>query len=237
VALALQNTLISRSRRSVIADTIRQQILNGELRPGQLVRLRDVADSFGVSVSPVRDAFLSLADEGLVRIQTRKGIEILTLSPVDIRDLFRVYAYVSGLFAERAAELVSDEQLTELQSLVEEMDATDDQQEVETLNWRFHRLINHMSPTIYLPSIARMLARNIPRKYFSVIPGRQVTAQADHRRLVLALQTRDAAASREIAEQHIRTAGEMVVRHLEQIGYWDSVQPASADGLRPTHRD
>lgn len=211
---------LGRSRRAVIADQIRQDILTGVLKPLQAITLSDLAERFGVSVTPVREAVLSLADEGLVDMQTRKGIRVAELKVTDIEDIFGVYAMVAGTMAERATTRISADDVEQLKLLLDMEAASTEADELEHLNWQFHAVLNRRADYLLLRSIARMLTRNIPSTYFFQIPKWREASYADHRALLRAVRSRDATGARLIAEEHVRKGGEMLTNYLATIGYW-----------------
>jgi DNA-binding GntR family transcriptional regulator len=223
------HSAISRSRRSVIADQIRQDIITGVLRPGAWVTLGDLSERFGVSITPIREAVLSLADEGIVTVQTRKGILIIGLSAQDFEDISDLYAIVSGKLVERAVQSATDEDIERLQQFVDAMETETDPDQFESMNWAFHRSINRLSDSRYLRYFAKTLVRNMSQKYFTLVPGRRDETQRAHAALVDALRKRDAVRAKALAEEHMRLAARSYVQHLSESGYWDST-----DGSRTT---
>jgi DNA-binding GntR family transcriptional regulator len=214
------DSMIGRSRRSVIADQIRQDILMGVIKPGEAITLSDLAQRFGVSVTPVREAVLALFDEGLVEMQTRKGIRVAELRLTDIADMFKVYTTVAGLMAERATAAVTEEEIEQLEDLHEREAVETDPGKLEQMNWQFHAIINRHAKFILLRRFARMLTRNIPRAYFFQLPEWRETSHADHGALLRAVRARDPVVTRLVAEQHVRHDAEMLTKYLANTGFW-----------------
>ncbi|HEY8766509.1 MAG TPA: GntR family transcriptional regulator [Dehalococcoidia bacterium] len=222
---------LGRSRRAVIADALRQEILTGVLKPGQAITLNDLSERFDVSVTPVREAVLALSDEGLVAMQTRKGIRIAELKVTDIEDVFTVYSSVAGIMAERAATRVSQADLDKLHAILQEEAEETDPDRLEEINWNFHAILNRRADYILLRSFARVLSRSIPKTYFFTIPEWREVSYGDHKAILRAVRTGDASGSRLLAEEHVRKGGEMLTRYLSRMGYWhlsDSLVAAAA---------
>ncbi|MCV6602558.1 MAG: GntR family transcriptional regulator, partial [Cohaesibacter sp.] len=82
--------LVRRTTTHIVADEIRQRILNGELREGEQIRQEAIATELGVSRIPVREALRQLEAEGLITLVSHKGAEVTRLEPTEIAELFEV---------------------------------------------------------------------------------------------------------------------------------------------------
>lgn len=128
-----------------VADLLRRDILDGDVAPGSRLRADAVAERFGVSRTPAREAFLLLAQEGLLEILPRRGAVV---RPFDERDLFELYevrALLEPLAARRATARITDadiDRLEELCVIQEGMGSTPDEviRHLE-LNHEFHDII------------------------------------------------------------------------------------------------
>src|SRR5947209_2096273 len=108
------------SRR--IFETLRDRILQGELGSGQRLAVRELAESLGVSVTPVRDAINKLAADGLVVVSPRRGTVVASFSPRDVRELYDLRLMLEPGAAEVAALQLSDDELRALRELAERME-------------------------------------------------------------------------------------------------------------------
>ena len=108
-------------RRPQLADEVathlRALIMSGRLRPGERVRLEEVAEQLGVSITPVREALLTLRGEDMVELEPRKGYVVAPLSKQDIVDVFTVQGDIAGELAARAAVRLTAEHLAELSTV------------------------------------------------------------------------------------------------------------------------
>src|SRR5690606_11343009 len=77
-----------RTSRERATEILRNRILSGDLSPGDRIDLDAVADEFGTSRTPVREACLALAQEGLVRVAQRSGVSVIGVSPETIIENF-----------------------------------------------------------------------------------------------------------------------------------------------------
>src|SRR5690348_10253043 len=93
---------------------LRDRIMSGQLRPGDRIRLEDVAEQLGVSITPVREALLTLRGFDMVELQPRRGYVVAPLSRQDIVDVFEVQAHIAGELAARVAARAGEADLAEL---------------------------------------------------------------------------------------------------------------------------
>jgi DNA-binding GntR family transcriptional regulator len=91
---------------------------------------------------------------------------------------------------------------------------------VEELNFRFHRTINQLPDAARLRWFLRAATRYVPRHFYESIPGWLDTTVSDHPQIIEALEQRDGALARRLVEQHVLSAGELIVSHLDQRGMW-----------------
>src|SRR5690349_13342936 len=101
--------MVPTTRAGAVAERLREMILSGELPGGTRVRQMDIAERFGVSSTPVREAFTALAREGLVRQDTHKGVVVQQPSIEDVRENYEIRMALESLAVERAATRISEE--------------------------------------------------------------------------------------------------------------------------------
>jgi DNA-binding transcriptional regulator YhcF (GntR family) len=97
-----------------LAQRIQLQIMSGELPLGTHLRQETLAEAFGVSRTPIREALRQLQAKGMLEIFPRRGAAVRGPSPRDIREAYMVRAELEGLAAQLAAELITDGELGQL---------------------------------------------------------------------------------------------------------------------------
>jgi DNA-binding GntR family transcriptional regulator len=113
-----------RSLREEITRTLRAAVISGELRPGVVYSAPNLAGQFGVSATPVREAMLDLANEGLVEIVRNKGFRVTELSEKDLDELSELRALIEVPTVRRIASAgVPESALDELRGLAAEIEA------------------------------------------------------------------------------------------------------------------
>ena len=125
-----------------VTAILRKALLSGEYRPGEELSLTDMAAKLGVSRTPVREAFQSLAAEGLLELRMNRGAIVTGIDEKFIRDHFEVRILLEGEAAARAAGSHMDTgELTALQQWAREHQSTMSEQEYQSYNQQFHTAI------------------------------------------------------------------------------------------------
>jgi DNA-binding GntR family transcriptional regulator len=191
--------------RDRVVAVLRDRILSGELPRGTRLDLDQLAAEFGTSRTPVREAILGLAQEGLTHVAPRSRATVVGLTAQDVRDNFMLMSVLSGLAAELAAVRATDDELAAILGLGRALD-TAEGAELDRTNYAFHRAINRASHSRPLLTQLTMCNKLIPQHF---LPEQAPTSRAEHRAQVDALAARDAGRIRELMESHFREAGEL----------------------------
>ncbi|MGH3386210.1 MAG: GntR family transcriptional regulator [Nocardioidaceae bacterium] len=206
--------------RDRAARELRDRILVGDLASGSRIDLDQLAAEFGTSRTPVREACLELAHEGLVRVAPRSGVTVIGVTPEDTVENFAVMAVLSGVAAAWAAERITPDELKVVRGLrTSVIAAVESEGDIATANWEFHRAINRASRSPRLLRLLSQTGRMIPMSFFRVFPEQIPCSLEDHDALVDALTARDPASARKVTERHFAESGRLVSAHLE-AGDW-----------------
>ena len=211
---------------------IQQQILSGRLSSGSVITEAEIAESLGMSRTPVGEAIRQLVSEGLVEQRPRKGAVLRTIGRRDLVDLFEMRQAVEGFAAEKAADLISPKQIDKLEALSNAMkriaDATrtertdglcgDALQHLLSADMAFHMLILQVTGN---PRLQRAIANT--RLVFSVFRMQRPIldlriveiAHDEHDAIVEAFKDRNRRLAREIMDRHITKSLEFILRELE----------------------
>jgi DNA-binding GntR family transcriptional regulator len=128
------------TRAETIASALRRAILAGDYAPGARLRQAAIATRFGVSTTPVREAFTALAREGLVRQDPHRGVVVFEPSVDELNEIYEMRAVLEPLATEIAAPVLSAAGLAALGELVAEM-RTASPERYAVLNHEFHTQI------------------------------------------------------------------------------------------------
>ncbi len=114
---------IGRSRETlnnIVADAMREAILSGQFKPGDRLPEPQLAEMFGVSRNPIREALKVLSNEGLVEISPRKGARVPLMSPEELNEIIDLRAELEGISARNAARHCAKDTRQALQALLDE---------------------------------------------------------------------------------------------------------------------
>jgi DNA-binding GntR family transcriptional regulator len=184
-----------------VRELLEEAILEGELKPGERLRAEALAQRFGTSRTPVREALVQLEGQGLVEIEPNRGAVVRTFDRDDVRDLYEVRALLEPAAAARAAHRISEADVARLEALC--ADASVDEQIVD--NEAFHRIIVEAAGSPRL-EVAMRAASGIPRTFRSRFwhdDRQRAESLLCHRRLVSAFRAGDAQLAEAVMRMHI----------------------------------
>lgn len=216
------------SLKDTAADEIRRRIFAGELPPGSKIDQERLARDLGISRVPVREALITLHDEGIIENVARRGAFVARLSREDVHDHYRLLGVVSGLAAERAAANLSEEDLAGLRAIADLMESGVSAREEERLNFELHRRINRAARSRRLLSVLGVLQHAIPGTFYESHSEWSDRAHDDHRRMIDALGARDGSRARQEIERHFVGAADRAVAYLEARNFWGDTRATSA---------
>ena len=202
---------------SQINSLLEEAIVSGALLPGQRLRAEVLAEHYGVSRIPVREALRSLEAAGWVKIRPRYGVYVAERSEQELRDLFDVRAVLEGHVARRAAECRTDDDLSRLRRSVQaSRQAADrgDGSALTALSGDFYTTLRAATHNAVLEMTAAGLAKRA-RFYFATVSeslGRGWVETHEH--LFDAVERKDGDLAERISREHIEETGSAVERLL-----------------------
>lgn len=204
-----------------VARLVRRRIFDGTYPAGQYIRLEQLADELGISVTPVREALFGLKTEGLLTQRPRRGFLVRPVTCRDIDDVAAVQGHIGGELASRAALHITDEQLGELERIqqqLEEAYAADDYERAVRMNHEFHRGVNLAADSSKLAQLMSQITRYALESVFPTVEGWAEQSTRDHRKVLAALRKGDAEAARVAMSQHLCAGSKPLVEHLRRTG-------------------
>ncbi len=188
---------------------LRDRILEGQIKPGERLREAVLAEEFGVSRTPVREALLRLKNDSLVVHEPNRGMIVSSLDYQAVTELYLVREVLEGTAASLAAQHASDAEIEALADLLaSQKKQTNEPKEASRLNRIFHRAIYHGAHNRYVIKTLDGLSQSMAllgRTTLS-IEGRQAQALEEHSAILAEIERRDAGAAEEAARAHIRAA-------------------------------
>lgn len=191
----------------IVRRELERMILTGELGAGERLNELALAQRLGVSRGPVREAARALERDGLVTSIVNLGVFVRQVSFEDAVELYELRAHIVGYVCWRLAQTAREEEVAELRDLVERMDdaiRAEDAAAYYDLNLEFHNRVIEMSQCRKSAELYQSLVKeaHLFRRRSLMTPAAMRASNREHRRIVKAIRTGDAAAARTAAEEH-----------------------------------
>lgn len=150
--------------RQEVYDQLRDKIISAEILPGQTISLRELAQKFGVSLMPVREALWQLESERIIVIESNKRIRVNTLTAKEMEEALRLRLMLESTAAERACDLRPQEAVPKVKLLLETMEPSVDRPKIfMRRNTQFHfSIYSYADSPLLLEIINRLWARVFP---------------------------------------------------------------------------
>jgi DNA-binding GntR family transcriptional regulator len=200
-------SLAPRALYEEVAELLRQRIFSRELEPGSWIDELKLAEEYGISRTPLREALKVLAAEGLVTMKVRRGAYVTEVSDKDLADVYHLLALLESDAAGVVAQRASDAELAELQSLHTELEAAaNDRDRFFALNERFHMRLLEIASNRWreqmVADLRKVMKLNRHNSLFKT--GRIDDSLAEHRAIMKALLARNAALTQQRMHEHFR---------------------------------
>lgn len=217
----------ARSGTVGVLDRLRVLILEGEYRPDERLVEEHLAERLGVSRTPVRQALTMLEAEGLVEIAPNKGAVVCSFSIEDVWDIYDLRAVLEGYAARRAADRISEEEVSRLRELAEEQEGISpekvpDREEairrMVEVNQRFHGTIVEASRN---GRLGKLIQRTVEvplvfKAFYWYTPKERRISNHYHRQILTALESGDGERAEIVMREHVYEGRDFVIKALEE---------------------
>lgn len=223
-----------RLRYAEVEDHIRRDILAGTFTFGQRLKIDDLAQRYGTSHMPIREALKLLSGEGLIDMEPNKGVRVRTVDATFVNNLFDIRIQLESLQARRAAERRSSEHLVQLQKArlqFEHYAAAENVPALLSANLEFHGIISFAS--------GNREAAGIEERHWRVLPAiwaahgypteRLPIVVDDHRLLEQLIADRNGEGAAILAASHCLRAK----LHILKVAFKEDGARAAGDRARP----
>ncbi len=196
--------------RQLAGERLRQAILAGDMAPGQRLIEEELAGMLGVTRASLRGALFDLAADGLVERIPNRGARVRVVTIGEAVAITECRMALEGLCAAKAAELVTEPEVLQLQQLGEQLQASvadGESLKYSALNHELHRLIGEISGQTVAARLLERLNGQLVRHQFrlSLRPGRAQASLAQHLAIIAAVTGRRPAEAEQATRQHLRS--------------------------------
>ncbi|HET7629382.1 MAG TPA: GntR family transcriptional regulator [Bacillales bacterium] len=207
--------------RERIAAILREEILSGNLAPGQKLVETELCEDLGISRTPLREAIRMLEAEGMVESIPNRGSRVAEITIEDIQDIYEIRKCLEGLAAQKAASKMSPEVLAKLSSIHEKLSSVlrmGNWNEADLLNREFHSTIYRLGSNVRLIALIEQInqiGRFIRISAFS-IPGRAEEVIKEHEAILSALKEGNSNKVGTLVEYNLQAGENVLLRRLKQ---------------------
>jgi DNA-binding GntR family transcriptional regulator len=205
-------SLAPRALYEEVAELLRRRIFNRELEPGSWIDELKIAQDFGISRTPLREALKVLAAEGLVTMKVRRGAYVTEVSERDLSDVYHLLGLLESDAAAVVAAAATDTELQELQALHADLERSaapekPDRERFFEINEQFHKRLLEIANNRWRDQMVGDLRKvmKLNRHNSLLKSGRIQESLNEHRELMRALVARDSDSSRQRMQEHFRS--------------------------------
>lgn len=184
------------TKNQYVYERLHDQIQRGDLLPNQHLTVAELAETFDVSASPVREALKQLEKDDLVEIKPHVGAIVKGIEPEEVREIAELRLILAPEAARRAATRIPDHEIERLEAILNELDtviADHDYDRYQDLNHQFHHLIYSHSGNSRLEELLLELWQKAQRtKVVYSLPSHIDDGQYEHWAILEAIKQRDA---------------------------------------------
>lgn len=206
-----------RSLNDVVADALREAILSGQFKPGDRLPEPQLAEMFGVSRNPIREALHILSHEGLIEINRRKGARVQMMSYEEVAETIELRAELEGLGARNAARHCDGALKAKLSALLDAGNAAHETQnldELRVLNNRFHLELADAGRNRYLAEFVRTLRDRTYWLFSAKSYERALESWTEHANVLKAVIAGDEQKAAILATAHVKGIGDALLADM-----------------------
>jgi DNA-binding GntR family transcriptional regulator len=205
--------------REKILEHIRDAIISGSLKAGSKVSEPELADRYGISRTPIREAFRQLESEGYLTVIPRRGAVVSEFSQKDVEDFYAIKSILEGYAARQACIKLTEKELDKLQANNTRLSELAEENDIKTffkIHNDFHEMFIKAADNEKLRELITSVVTRFQRLRFMSLslPGRMKIVVLEHGKIIEAFRRRDA----ETAEMLVRKNAEYGGRVLLDVG-------------------
>lgn len=217
------NRIAPKALYQEVAERLRQRIFAHELTPGTWVDEQKLAEQYGISRTPLREALKVLASEGLVELKPRRGCYVTEVSHQDIDDIFPLMALLEGRCAADAINRATKTDIVALKAIHERLETAAKEGGIEAFfeaNQAFHRQIQELANNRWMLSVIQDLRKVLKRSrmHSLSLEGRLQQSLEEHRSIMAAFEAGDAARAEKVMHDHLLSGREALAKMADVTG-------------------
>ena len=222
--------------REKILETIREAILKGNLKPGEKVAEPELAERFGISRTPIREAFRQLESEGYLTVIPRKGAVVAALSERDVEEFYAIKSILEGYAAELASNKLTERELGKLEAIndkLRQLAVDGDVKSFFRVHDEFHETFIKAADNSKLFEMIQQLGRKFNRLRMASlsVPGRMEFSVTEHDKLLDAFRKGDGRAAEKLVKKTAAIGGKVLLESITRMNGGEEKAPPSRYNL------
>ena len=202
--------------REMILEHIRDAIISGNLKAGSRVSEPELAERYGISRTPIREAFRQLESEGYLTVIPRRGAIVSEFTQKDVEEFYAIKSILEGYAARMACEKLTDKELDRLQANNERLSELAEQNDIKAffkVHNDFHDMCIKSADNEKLRELITSVVTRFQRLRFMSLslPGRMKIAVLEHQKIIEAFRRRDSDAAEMLVRKNAEYGGRVLL--------------------------
>lgn len=207
--------------RERIVEFVKDAIVSGKLAPGERVPEQEIAESFGISRTPIREAFRQLETEGFITVVPRKGAVVSPITAKDVEDFYTIKSLLEGYAAKRACLKFKEKDIKRIEGLNEHMHKCAEKNDVKGFfkyDNQFHEAFLKGCGNDKLCQLVHQLVQQFERFRITALSldGRMAVSVKQHDEIIAAFKTGDGELVERLVRANAEMSEEFLVRKLSE---------------------
>ena len=202
--------------REKILENIRDAIISGSLKAGSRVSEPELAERYGISRTPIREAFRQLESEGYLTVIPRRGAVVSEFSQKDVEEFYAIKSILEGYAARRACEKLTEKELGRLQAVNDRLAELAEHNDIKTffrVHGDFHDMFIKAADNEKLRELISSLVTRFQRlRLMSLsLPGRMRISVQEHEKIIEAFRNKDAETAETLVRKNAEYGGRVLM--------------------------
>ena len=202
--------------REKILENIRDAIISGSLKAGSRVSEPELAERYGISRTPIREALRQLESEGYLTVIPRRGAVVSEFSQKDVEDFYAIKSILEGYAARQACSRLTDRELDKLQANNKRLHDLAEQNDIKTffkVHNDFHEMFIKAADNERLRELITSVVTRFQRLRFMSLslPGRMNISVQEHEKIIEAFRRRDAETAETLVRKNAEYGGRVLL--------------------------
>jgi len=202
--------------REKILENIRDAIISGSLKAGSRVSEPELAERYGISRTPIREAFRQLESEGYLTVIPRRGAVVSEFSQKDVEEFYAIKSILEGYAARGACEKLTEKELGRLQAVNDRLAELAEHNDIKTffrVHGDFHDMFIKAADNEKLRELISSLVTRFQRlRLMSLsLPGRMRISVQEHEKIIEAFRNKDAETAETLVRKNAEYGGRVLM--------------------------